>query len=74
MKKFKLTNILFKFEIRDLWIGLYWNYVPRLEGDYQVMNSSANWNQWDYDNMLIYICIVPMFPIVFSLRELPKAE
>ena len=44
-------NITIKFEPRDLWIGLFWQYRSSVE-------SPSKW----FD---LYICIVPMLPIKF---------
>lgn len=65
MNKFKITAVRIKFEVRDMWIGLYWNYVPRLQ---------ETTRQWDYDNLLVYICFFPMFPIVINIRELESKK
>ena len=39
-----IIKITFKFEPRDLWIGLYWNNL-------------------DSNELNIYICVIPVFPI-----------
>ena len=42
-------NIELKFEPRDIWIGVYWNYRRSIE-------SRARW-------LDVYICLLPMLPI-----------
>lgn len=53
-----------KFEPRDLWVGIYWDRCGRittLETDKQRYN--------------IYICLIPCFPIIFSLwMNIPKSK
>lgn len=45
----------FKFEPRDLWVGIYWTSSPICEP--AEMWGSSWW---------IYICVVPMLPLVIS--------
>lgn len=42
------------FEPRDLWVGVYWN-----RDEY----GSSNWRT---RRLRVYVCIVPMLPIVFT--------
>lgn len=37
------------FEIRDIWVGLYWD-----------VNYQDIPNEWHLD---VYICLIPMFPL-----------
>lgn len=46
-----------KFEPRDLWVGIYWDWSPRHEPD----------DIYDYSELKIYVCIVPMLPIRLTL-------
>jgi hypothetical protein len=52
----KLTKCKIIFEPRDLWIGIYWNYSKPWKG---------------LDNLFVYICVVPMFPIFLSIETCP---
>lgn len=47
--------VALKFEPRDLWVGIYWNYIYRW--------SSAQ------DCLEIYVCVLPMLPIKVELRR-----
>ncbi len=45
-----------KFEPRDLWVGLFWTYSGRDKTDI-----------YDYAELRLYFCIVPMLPIRLTL-------
>ena len=45
-------NITIKFEPRDMWIGLFWQYSKSVESPFR--------------RVKFYICIVPMLPIIFD--------
>lgn len=47
-------NVTVKFEPRDIWIGAYWDLSKSVESPYR--------------RLKIYICIVPLFPIIFDLE------
>ena len=51
--KIRLINARFKFEPRDIWIGVYWYWSHRL---YLGEGSGPT----------IYICLVPMLPIILD--------
>ncbi len=53
-----------QFDPRDLWIGVYWKRTSRVT----TLNS-------DSDCYTVYLCLVPCFPIIFSLRrKIPAAR
>ena len=58
-----MMDIELKFEPRDIWVGLYWNwkeYHPKYE------------HQFYYEVLHFYICIVPMFPIIIQTDFVKK--
>jgi hypothetical protein len=48
-------TVRLQFEPRDLWIGVYWSQVTHPD------------HSWMYRRR-IYVCIVPMLPIVYTGR------
>ena len=43
-------NLKVKFEPRDLWVGVYWNFSRSVESPYRRLN--------------LYVCLVPTVPII----------
>jgi len=52
-KKIDRVSVSLLFEMRDLWVGVYWDKVP------DVMSTPLRWS--------VYICVVPMFPICIRI-------
>lgn len=52
LRSLRLPSLNVIFEPRDLWIGVYWNPVESLMG---------NWIALD-----VYVCIVPCLPVVLT--------
>lgn len=50
-------EINIKFEPRDMWVGIHWNKFHFYD----------HWGDPNRHGLKIYICIVPMFPIVIEL-------
>jgi hypothetical protein len=53
---YRVTFIAVKWEPRDVWIGVYWTPYP------------DGWLPF-LTNFRVYVCIVPMVPIIFDLIE-----
>lgn len=53
-----VVKIQVKFEIRDLWVGVYWDTDRQMHPD--------DWSE-TADRTCIYICIVPCFPILIEI-------
>ena len=53
-----VMNVNIKFEPRDLWIGVYWDTKP----------CYICWGDYIQERvqLKIYLCIVPMFPVIFT--------
>lgn len=49
-------NISIKFELRDIWIGLYWKTEIMTWSERKPVRRVTTW----------YICIVPCVPIIIS--------
>ena len=47
-----------KFEPRDLWVGIFWDRAGRI--------TTLDTDQQQYR---VYICLVPMLPIIFTIRR-----
>lgn len=55
-----LVSAYLKFEIRDVWIGIYWNVAAAVgEGDRKILQ--------------VYICLVPLFPIIIKYFPLDQS-
>lgn len=48
-----------RFEIRDIWIGIYWDTCTDLEGK---------------KSLTIYVCLLPFFPIIFEYFPLNRVS
>lgn len=57
-----MIRVSLQFEPRDLWVGLYWDFRRAL--DPLGMAHEA---------LMIYICVLPLFPIVVRIGS-PWAE
>ena len=61
MKKVKKMisrfNFRWYFEKRDAWIGVFWD-----------KHNWGNNKGFAYKELLVYICIIPFFPMKFSFR------
>lgn len=44
-----MSELYFKFEPRDCWIGVYWELRRSIESPYK--------------DLRVYICLIPMFPL-----------
>jgi hypothetical protein len=53
-------RIQVKFEPRDLWVGLYWDWVETVP--LQFTPKGRNF----YYTLVLYICILPAFPIIIK--------
>lgn len=47
--RYLVPEIKFLFELRDLWVGVYWNIVESIETPYHRLD--------------VYICIIPTLPV-----------
>lgn len=54
-----LITAYLKFEIRDIWIGIYWNVAQNIFDDSRMI-------------LEVYICLVPMFPIIIKYFPFDK--
>lgn len=52
-----LLSAYSKFEVRDIWIGLFWD-----------INRDPDGGQ----TLAIYICILPMLPLIFQYYPLDR--
>ena len=52
----KLETIKLKFEPRDLWIGIYWDF--------------QKWAREPQSDLRIYICFIPMFPLYIHIHSI----
>ena len=54
-----LISCFLRFEVRDAWIGIYWNVCTDLQGK---------------QSLTIYICFVPFFPLIFEYFPLDRVS
>ena len=60
----KLKSIQIKFEKKDFWIGIYWNY------GYYAENIETKKTQF----IEIYICLIPLFPIKLFFEDYDRQK
>lgn len=73
-------KIRIEFKLEDLWIGAFWKRTLTRQvchcGDYMDTHSCLSGHlpvQMDYpDELDIWICLIPCFPIHISLEVNPK--
>lgn len=51
-QRYLTPSVTIKFEPRDLWIGVFWMHSKSVESAYQ--------------NLTVYVCILPILPIRFE--------
>jgi hypothetical protein len=51
-------GVMLLWEPRDLWVGVYWDYVPL---PHKVSSADFGWR--------VYVCLVPLVPILFWWRR-----
>lgn len=52
-----LISVYLKFEIRDFWVGIFWDLQADLDGG---------------KTLAIYTCIVPLFPLIIKYYPLDR--
>lgn len=52
-----LISIYLKFEIRDLWVGIFWDVETNPDGG---------------KTLAIYLCFLPLFPLVVKYYPLDR--
>lgn len=52
-----LISVCVKFEIRDIWVGLFWDVQSDLDGG---------------KTLALYLCFVPLFPIIIKYYPLNR--
>lgn len=69
-------KISIKFVPQDLWIGVYWKYEKR-----NPFLMKWEWNEYsdglvgfyeETQNLTIFICMIPMFPIIIKITRVTK--
>jgi len=57
------------FEPRDIWVGVFWTIKTDWESIYSATNSNPDRpSHYGTDFLLIYVCLIPMFPIRFKFN------
>lgn len=65
-----IMKIKIKFEPRDIWIGVYWTYEETmLEHNRSYYKSIYEYREKVKKEWTIYLCIVPMFPIIMRFSK-----
>lgn len=58
----KFLKIGIDFEVKDLWIGVYWNINSYVTADYNIMGTEI------IKFLFVYVCFIPCFPVIFRIR------
>lgn len=54
-----LISLWLRFEIRDIWIGVYWDVKSNESGEL---------------TLFVYLCIVPLFPVIFKYDPITRVS